>query len=113
MVPRALEIDRIVLSTKDSKIKFTESKQQLDENSQSIINGVVCLNCNNNNPEKSIFCNRCGSKLDLGASSAIENKLKYNEAMQQNNKFNDEENQNNNRNKRIKRYISEGKPIFE
>jgi ribosomal protein L40E len=108
-----LEIDHIVLSTKDSKVKFTESKQQLDENSQSIINGVVCVNCNNNNPENSVFCNRCGSKINLGPSSSIENKLKYDESMKQNNKFNDEVNQINNRDKRIKKYTSEGKPIFE
>jgi len=108
-----LEIDHIVLSAKDSKVKFTESKQKLDENNSVITNGTVCLYCNNNNPEKSIFCNRCGSKLDLESSSVLENKLKYNQAMQQNNKFTDEINQNNNVNERIKRYTSEGKPIFE
>jgi ribosomal protein L40E len=109
----SFEIDHIVLSTKDSKVKFKESKTQLNENNQSMTNGVLCLNCNNNNPENSIFCNRCGSKLDLESSNHLENKLKYNEAMQQNYNYMDEINQNYNKKKRIKRYTSEGKPIFE
>jgi ribosomal protein L40E len=109
----SFKIDHIVLSSKD-KIKFAKTEQQTDEYSQTNTNGLICHNCNNDNPKESNFCNKCGSKIDLelSLSHSSTNNIKYDETTQQNNKFANEPTTNNNI-KMINRYTSEGKPVSE